>query len=79
MFYGIPGTYWHSFLANQQSPVLTQRLQSLDYQLGIFAAASLEKPEFSQTVFRDVKNLRMGSEGDSVGFEDIEDESFESG
>lgn len=63
LFYGIPGTYWHGFLANQQSPVLMDRLQALDYQLGIFTAAQLRKPEFNQTVFSKVENLRMGSEG----------------
>ncbi|MGL0820597.1 DUF3413 domain-containing protein [Vibrio vulnificus] len=63
LFYGIPGTYWHGFLANQQSPVLIDRLQALDYQLGIFTAAQLRKPEFNQTVFAKVDNLRIGSEG----------------
>ncbi|MGL4191273.1 MAG: DUF3413 domain-containing protein [Vibrio sp.] len=65
LFYGIPGTYWHGFLANQQSPVLLDRLQELDYQLGIFTAAQLRKPEFNQTVFTKVKNLRIGSQGNS--------------
>ncbi|AGH80578.1 membrane associated sulfatase [Psychromonas sp. CNPT3] len=63
LFYGIPGTYWHGFLANQQAPVLLDRLQALNYDLGIFAAAQLRKPEFDQTVFRNVANLRMGSKG----------------
>ncbi|HAS6253474.1 TPA: DUF3413 domain-containing protein [Vibrio vulnificus] len=63
LFYGIPGTYWHGFLANQQSPVLIDRLQALDYQLGIFTAAQLRKPKFNQTVFTKVENLRIGSEG----------------
>ncbi|HAS8515276.1 TPA: DUF3413 domain-containing protein [Vibrio vulnificus] len=63
LFYGIPGTYWHGFLANQQSPVLIDRLQALDYQLGIFTAAQLRKPEFNQTVFTKVENLRIGSRG----------------
>lgn len=65
LFYGIPGTYWHSFLANQQSPVLVQRLQSLGYQMGIFSSAHLLRPEFNQTVFRDIKDLRVKTEGDS--------------
>lgn len=65
LFYGIPGTYWHSALANQQSPVLIERLQALDYELGVFAAARLTKPEFDQTVFASVSDLRLGSKGDS--------------
>ncbi|KYN86711.1 choline-sulfatase [Vibrio cidicii] len=63
LFYGIPGTYWHAFLANQQSPVLIDRLQAMDYQLGIFTAAQLRKPEFNQTVFTKVDDLRIGSKG----------------
>ena len=63
LFYGIPGTYWHGFLANQQSPVLIDRLQELGYDLGIFTAAQLRKPEFNQTVFTNVENLRIGSHG----------------
>ncbi|MEZ8204487.1 DUF3413 domain-containing protein [Vibrio splendidus] len=63
LFYGIPGTYWHGFLANQQSPVFIDRLQELDYDLGIFTAAQLQKPEFNQTVFTKVDDLRNGSKG----------------
>lgn len=65
MFYGMPGTYWHSFLANRKAPVLMDRLQQMDYQLGLFAAAKLTSPEFDQTVFANVKNLRIRSEGNS--------------
>lgn len=63
LFYGIPGTYWHGFLANQKSPVLIDRLQELNYDMGIFTAAQLEKPEFNQTVFKNIPNLRIKSEG----------------
>ena len=63
LFYGIPGTYWHSFLANGQPPVLIERLQALDYEMGIFAAAKLSKPEFSQTVFNTIPDLRIASKG----------------
>ncbi|WP_394145867.1 DUF3413 domain-containing protein [Vibrio atypicus] len=63
LFYGLPGTYWHGFIANHQSPVLVDRLQELDYQLGLFAAARLTSPEFHQTVFANVPNLRVGSKG----------------
>ena len=65
LFYGIPGTYWHGFLANQRSPVLVDRLQELNYEMGIFTAAQLEKPEFNQTVFKNIPNLRIESEGSS--------------
>lgn len=63
LFYGLPGTYWHSFLVNQQAPVLITRLQELDYQLGIFSAAHLQSPEFDRTIFSTIDNLRLRSKG----------------
>ena len=63
LFYGIPGTYWHAMLANHKSPVFIDRLQTLNYDLGIFAAAKLTNPEFHQTVFSKVPNLRVSSKG----------------
>lgn len=63
LFYGIPGTYWHAFLANRQAPVFIERLQALNYEMGIFTAANLTKPEFSQTIFNTIPNLRNGSDG----------------
>ncbi|QUX92849.1 choline-sulfatase [Marinomonas sp. A3A] len=65
LFYGLPGTYWQSILSNQKSPVFIDRLQALDYQLGIFTSASLTDPEFNQTVFTKVNDLRLRSEGRS--------------
>jgi membrane-anchored protein YejM (alkaline phosphatase superfamily) len=72
LFYGISGTYWHSFLANQQSPILIQRMQSLGYQMGIFASAHLTNPEFNQTVFRNIPNLRVSTEGESPSSRDTQ-------
>ncbi|MCK5819418.1 MAG: DUF3413 domain-containing protein, partial [Psychromonas sp.] len=70
LFYGIPGTYWHSVLANQTSPLLMDRLQALQYETGIFTSAQLRSPEFSQTVFSKIKNLRMESKGSSPSLRD---------
>lgn len=64
LFYGLPGTYWHGMLANRTSPLLITRLQELNYQMGIFAAAQLHKPEFDQTVFASIPNLRTHSKGE---------------
>lgn len=71
LFYGIPGTYWHAFLAGQRSAVLIDRMQELNYQLGIFTSAQLIKPEFNRTVFRNLPVLRLRSEGDSASEKDI--------
>ena len=65
-FYGIPSTYWHSAIDNKTSPVFIDRMQELDYQLGIFASARLTSPEFDQTVFLKVPNLRKESTGDTA-------------
>lgn len=71
-FYGIPGTYWHSILSNNKSPVLMDRLQELDYQIGIFASAQLRKPEFNRTVFQNIENLREESQGNSPAERDTD-------
>lgn len=65
LFYSLPGTYWHSFLANTQAPLFIDRLQALDYELGVFAAAHLRSPEFDKTVFSTIENLRTHSDGDT--------------
>jgi membrane-anchored protein YejM (alkaline phosphatase superfamily) len=65
LFYGLPGTYWHSFLVNQQPPVLITRMQELSYQMGIFGAAQLQSPEFDRTVFASIDNLRIRSDGNT--------------
>ena len=65
LFYGLPGTYWQSVLSNRKTPVFMDRLQAMDYQLGIFAAAKLTNPEFDRTIFAIVSNLRISSVGSS--------------
>lgn len=65
-FYGIPSTYWHSAINNKTSPVFIDRMQELDYQLGIFASAQLYNPEFDQTVFLKVPDLRKETKGKTM-------------
>ncbi|BFM49356.1 DUF3413 domain-containing protein [Marinomonas sp. THO17] len=72
LFYGIPGTYWHSMLANQRSPIMMDRFQQLGYQIGAFASASLLDPEFNRTVFSKIPNLRVRSDGDTPSARDID-------
>ncbi|WP_027014473.1 DUF3413 domain-containing protein [Comamonas composti] len=66
LFYSLPGNYWHSVIDNSISPLFMDRLQELDYQLGIFASAQLKKPEFHQTVFSKVADLRERSKGETT-------------
>ncbi len=64
MFYGIYGTYWHAFLAEQRGPLLISELKKRGYEMGIFASAPLSNPEFHRTVFVDVMDkVQIRQEG----------------
>jgi len=63
LFYGLHGTYWHSFLENRRSPIFIDRLQELGYQTNIFVASQLTSPEFDKTIYKNIKPLRPGSSG----------------
>jgi membrane-anchored protein YejM (alkaline phosphatase superfamily) len=65
LFYGLPGTYWHAILAEQRGAAFIDRLIAQNYRLGIYASAKLYSPEFDRTVFAQVENLRIRSEGSS--------------
>ena len=72
MFYGIPATYWRSFLGESRSPILIDRLQELNYKFGIYSSAQLIRPEFNQTIFSQIENLRQRSNSQTVEDRDIE-------
>lgn len=66
LFYGLYGTYWHSMLAEEKSPVLMRELERQKYKMGIYASAPLINPEFDRTVFSDMRNkieLRQTGDG----------------
>lgn len=71
LFYGIPATYWHAFLANQTPPLLITRMQDLGYDIQIFSSASTTMPEFHQTVFASIPNLTPGAQGKNKMERDI--------
>jgi len=69
LFYGLYGTYWHSFLAEQRGPVFISELKKRGYDLGVFASATLTSPEFHRTVFADVRDrieLRQSGAGGPI-------------
>ncbi|WP_163930353.1 DUF3413 domain-containing protein [Paraferrimonas sp. SM1919] len=70
MFYGLPGGYWETFLANKRAPILVERMQELNYDMGIFASAQLEFPEFNRTLFASIDNLRIRTEGETPAARD---------
>ena len=51
LFYGVYGSYWQSFLAEGQSPVLLDELMKLGYDFRIISSSSLSNPEFRRTAF----------------------------
>lgn len=51
MFYGLYGSYWNSFLYNNKSPLLIDRLIDLNYEFDIRTSAKFSYPEFNKTLF----------------------------
>lgn len=51
LFYAVYGTYWHPFLAEQQSPVIMDELMKLGYDFRIISSSRLTNPEFRRTAF----------------------------
>lgn len=72
LFYGIPGSYFDSALKNRVPPVFVAEMAKHNYKFGIFANAPLTKPEFDQTVFLPVPNLRTVSKSATIDGRDIE-------
>lgn len=54
LYYGLYGSYWHSFLEARKPPVLIETLRKHNYSMLNMASASLSSPEFRQTVFSSV-------------------------
>lgn len=63
LFYGLPPSYWQAALNSGKGAALIEALQHRNYELGIFTTANLYSPEFHQTIFASVPNLRLGSKG----------------
>lgn len=72
LFYAIPGHYWQPILDAQRPPVLMDVLKQQNFDMGIFASAKLTSPEFDQTLFSNVDNLRTHSKGDKPFERDID-------
>ncbi len=72
MFYGVFGSYWLLMETEQIGPVFIDELLNRDYQMGIFASAKLTSPAFNQTVFSNVENLRLHSDGDNAWERDLD-------
>jgi membrane-anchored protein YejM (alkaline phosphatase superfamily) len=66
LLYGLPATYWETFLDARAGSSLINAIQDADYQLAIYASAKLTGPEFDRTIFADVKGLRKETQAKTV-------------
>lgn len=69
LFYGLYGTYWHSMLAEEKSPVLMREFEKQQYRFEMLGSAPLFNPEFDRTVFSDIRTkieLRQTDSGSVV-------------
>jgi membrane-anchored protein YejM (alkaline phosphatase superfamily) len=63
LFYSIPGTYWHRVLNEKQGPVIIRELVDQEFDVQVFRSTPIFSPEFDRTVFVDVPNVRVRSDG----------------
>lgn len=66
LFYGLPPSYWQVALASGIPSVLVKAAEARKYEVNAFTSANLYKPEFNQTVFAGVPNLRIDSVGNNA-------------
>ena len=66
LFYGLPGSYWQSFLSARRGPLFIDWLIEDGYNLDCFTSAKFTYPEFDQTVFFRVPSANMVS--DATGY-----------
>ena len=69
MFYGLPGNYWHAFLAARRSPVFMDWLKEDGYQFKCITSSKFTYPEFDQTVFISVAQEDLHSDAAGASFE----------
>lgn len=72
LMYGLPPLYFEKFREVRKGPVLLDQMIKEEYQLGIFSSAPLTMPEFNQTVFQAVSDLRTESKATDVLLRDQE-------
>ncbi len=72
LFTGLPGSYWFKALSTKTPSILVQALEQRGYSIGAFTGAGLTMPEFNQTIFAGVKDLRLSSKGNNVIERDLD-------
>ena len=69
MFYSIPGSYWHSFLAARKGPLFIDWLKEDDYNFHCITSSKFSYPEFDQTIFFAVPSEKLHSDSKGATFE----------
>lgn len=71
-FYGLPPLYFDKFRETRTSPVLLDQFHRNQYEFQILSSAPLTKPEFDQTIFSKVQDLRKKSKAQPAWERDLE-------
>ena len=69
MFYGLPGNYWHPFLAARRGPVFIDWLKEDGYSFDCITSSKFTYPEFDQTVFFQVPGRNLHSDAMGMTYE----------
>jgi len=69
MFYGLYGSYWFPFLAEQKGPLLMDRIIDQNYQIDLHTSAEFTYPEFDKTIFANVPKSSMTTIKTGFGWE----------
>jgi len=78
LFTGLPGNYWTGSLTSGTPGILITALHRRGYEIGIFAGAPLNMPEFHKSIFAGIPNLQIYPRGkgavdsDAYAVEDFE-------
>jgi hypothetical protein len=56
LLYGLPGTYWDAFLAEERGPVVVDRLKACGYVIRVVSSTRFTFPEFRRTGFVEVRD-----------------------
>ena len=72
IFYSLPGSYWDDFTALNLPPVLVTKALEDGYEPAVFTSADVRSPTFYRNMFATIKNLRIGSEGNTTCERDVD-------
>ncbi|MBO7495358.1 MAG: DUF3413 domain-containing protein [Salinivirgaceae bacterium] len=66
IFTSLSSYYWQDFEMNNISPIFSDRLKELDYDVQTFPGASLRSPAFNRVLLNNFPNINTDTEGKTV-------------